>query len=140
MMIGLRREIAPRPSLWCAHMTFSTSLRASVKQPRPTCDDHRRSNQGAEGMVDLGVLDATEEIRKAIVKRSILAFVNRFVRSRSVTVPRASRSGQWEGAQVLGMTQTQALRRVVVPQVFKRMLPDSRIGASSLPRIHRSPP
>ena len=30
--------------------------------------------------------------------------------------------GQWEGAQALGMTRTQALRRVVVPQALRRMI------------------
>ena len=32
-------------------------------------------------------------------------------------------NGQWEGARAIGMSQAQALRRVVVPQVFARMLP-----------------
>lgn len=31
--------------------------------------------------------------------------------------------GQWEGGRALGMTEAQALRRVIIPQVFKRMLP-----------------
>jgi polar amino acid transport system permease protein len=31
--------------------------------------------------------------------------------------------GQWEGAQAVGMSHSQALRRVIVPQVFSRMLP-----------------
>ena len=31
--------------------------------------------------------------------------------------------GQWEGAKALGMTLSQALRRVVFPQAFRRMLP-----------------
>ena len=31
--------------------------------------------------------------------------------------------GQWEGAQAVGMSQAQALRRVIVPQVVSRMLP-----------------
>ncbi len=31
--------------------------------------------------------------------------------------------GQWEGAQALGMTQGQAMRRIVLPQAVKRMLP-----------------
>lgn len=31
--------------------------------------------------------------------------------------------GQWEGARALGMRRMQVLRRVVLPQVFKRMLP-----------------
>ena len=30
--------------------------------------------------------------------------------------------GQWEGAQALGMTRPQALRRVVVPQALRRMI------------------
>ncbi len=32
-------------------------------------------------------------------------------------------NGQWEGARALGMSQAQALRRIIVPQVFSRMLP-----------------
>jgi polar amino acid transport system permease protein len=32
-------------------------------------------------------------------------------------------SGQWEGARALGMSQTQAMRRVILPQAIKRMLP-----------------
>jgi polar amino acid transport system permease protein len=32
-------------------------------------------------------------------------------------------AGQWEGARALGMRRAQVLRRVVLPQVFKRMLP-----------------
>jgi polar amino acid transport system permease protein len=31
--------------------------------------------------------------------------------------------GQWEGAQALGMTQAQAMRRIILPQAIKRMLP-----------------
>ena len=31
--------------------------------------------------------------------------------------------GQWEGAQALGMTQGQAMRRIILPQAVKRMLP-----------------
>lgn len=31
--------------------------------------------------------------------------------------------GQWEGASAIGMTRAQVLRRVVLPQVLKRMLP-----------------
>ena len=31
--------------------------------------------------------------------------------------------GQWEGARALGMTQLQALRRIVLPQALRRMLP-----------------
>lgn len=31
--------------------------------------------------------------------------------------------GQWEGASAIGMTRTQVLRRVLLPQVLKRMLP-----------------
>lgn len=31
--------------------------------------------------------------------------------------------GQWEAARALGMTQAQALRRVILPQAVKRMLP-----------------
>ena len=31
--------------------------------------------------------------------------------------------GQWEGAQALGMTRSQALRRIVLPQALRRMLP-----------------
>ncbi|GGE44276.1 ABC transporter permease [Agaricicola taiwanensis] len=32
-------------------------------------------------------------------------------------------SGQWEGARALGMRHTIVLRRIILPQVFKRMLP-----------------
>ena len=32
-------------------------------------------------------------------------------------------SSQWEGAQALGMTHAQALRRIILPQAVKRMLP-----------------
>ncbi|MEO8134118.1 MAG: amino acid ABC transporter permease [Betaproteobacteria bacterium] len=32
-------------------------------------------------------------------------------------------AGQWEAAKALGMTRAQALRRIVLPQVGKRMLP-----------------
>ncbi|MEG3130852.1 amino acid ABC transporter permease [Pantoea cypripedii] len=31
--------------------------------------------------------------------------------------------GQWEGAKALGMSQAKALRRIILPQVFRRMLP-----------------
>ncbi len=31
--------------------------------------------------------------------------------------------GQWEGAQALGMTDAQAMRRIILPQAIKRMLP-----------------
>lgn len=31
--------------------------------------------------------------------------------------------GQWEGAKALGMSRSVALRRIVLPQVFRRMLP-----------------
>jgi polar amino acid transport system permease protein len=31
--------------------------------------------------------------------------------------------GQWEGARAIGMTHSQALRRVVLPQALRRMLP-----------------
>jgi polar amino acid transport system permease protein len=31
--------------------------------------------------------------------------------------------GQWEGAKALGMTGAATLRRIILPQVFKRMLP-----------------
>jgi polar amino acid transport system permease protein len=31
--------------------------------------------------------------------------------------------GQWEGAQALGMSQGQAMRRIILPQAIKRMLP-----------------
>ena len=31
--------------------------------------------------------------------------------------------GQWEGAQALGMTRGQAMRRIILPQAIKRMLP-----------------
>ncbi len=32
-------------------------------------------------------------------------------------------AGQWEAARALGMTHTQALRRIVLPQALRRMLP-----------------
>lgn len=32
-------------------------------------------------------------------------------------------TGQWEGARALGMTTAQAMRRIVLPQALKRMLP-----------------
>jgi polar amino acid transport system permease protein len=32
-------------------------------------------------------------------------------------------NGQWEGARAIGMSHSQAMRRVIVPQVFSRMLP-----------------
>ncbi len=31
--------------------------------------------------------------------------------------------GQWDGARALGMTHTQALRRIILPQALRRMLP-----------------
>lgn len=31
--------------------------------------------------------------------------------------------GQWEGAKAIGMRKSQILRRIIFPQVFKRMLP-----------------
>ena len=31
--------------------------------------------------------------------------------------------GQWEGARALGMSQAQAMRRIVLPQALRRMLP-----------------
>ena len=31
--------------------------------------------------------------------------------------------GQWEGARALGMSQAQALRRIILPQAMRRMLP-----------------
>ena len=31
--------------------------------------------------------------------------------------------GQWEGAKAIGMTYAQTLKRIIYPQVFKRMLP-----------------
>ncbi|MHB9831608.1 amino acid ABC transporter permease [Pseudomonas savastanoi] len=31
--------------------------------------------------------------------------------------------GQWEGAKAIGMAQSQILKRIIFPQVFKRMLP-----------------
>jgi polar amino acid transport system permease protein len=32
-------------------------------------------------------------------------------------------AGQWEGASALGMTRAQALRRIILPQALRRMLP-----------------
>lgn len=31
--------------------------------------------------------------------------------------------GQWEGAKAIGMTRTQSLRRIILPQAVKRMIP-----------------
>jgi polar amino acid transport system permease protein len=36
---------------------------------------------------------------------------------------RSIEPGQWEGARALGMTQAQAMRRIVLPQALRRMLP-----------------
>lgn len=36
---------------------------------------------------------------------------------------RSIEPGQWEGAQALGMTRAQALRRIILPQALRRMLP-----------------
>jgi len=47
------------------------------------------------------------------------AFFAEAVRAGIVSVDR----GQWEGARALGMTQRQLMRRVVLPQAIKRMLP-----------------
>jgi polar amino acid transport system permease protein len=35
----------------------------------------------------------------------------------------ATPKGQWEGARAIGMTEAQAMRRIVLPQVFRTMLP-----------------
>ena len=36
---------------------------------------------------------------------------------------RSIEPGQWEGAQALGMTRAKALRRIILPQALRRMLP-----------------
>lgn len=43
--------------------------------------------------------------------------------------------GQWEAARALGMTRAMCLRRVVVPQVFKRMLPAFTNRAIELAKV-----
>ena len=43
--------------------------------------------------------------------------------------------GQWEGAKALGMTRAQAMRRVILPQVFKRMLPAFTNRAIELAKV-----
>lgn len=43
--------------------------------------------------------------------------------------------GQWEGAKALGMTRGQSMRRVVLPQVFKRMLPALTNRAIELAKV-----
>ncbi|MHA6845969.1 amino acid ABC transporter permease [Ralstonia syzygii] len=47
------------------------------------------------------------------------AYCSEIFRGGMASIP----GGQWEGARALGMTHSQALRRIIVPQVFKRMLP-----------------
>jgi len=44
-------------------------------------------------------------------------------------------SGQWEGAKALGMTRSQTMRRVILPQVFKRMLPAFTNRAIELAKV-----
>jgi polar amino acid transport system permease protein len=43
--------------------------------------------------------------------------------------------GQWEGAKALGMTRSQTMRRVILPQVFKRMLPAFTNRAIELAKV-----
>lgn len=47
------------------------------------------------------------------------AYCSEIFRGGLASIPK----GQWEGARAIGMSQTQVLRRVVVPQVISRMLP-----------------
>lgn len=47
------------------------------------------------------------------------AFTAEIVRAGIQSIER----GQWEGATALGMTRAQALRRIVLPQALRRMLP-----------------
>ena len=47
------------------------------------------------------------------------AFSSEIYRGGIVSIER----GQWEGARALGMTPAQAMRRVVLPQAVRRMLP-----------------
>ncbi len=47
------------------------------------------------------------------------AYCSEIFRGGIASLPR----GQWEGARALGMHRAQVLRRVVLPQVLKRMLP-----------------
>ncbi|VTU34268.1 Arginine transport system permease protein ArtQ [Variovorax sp. SRS16] len=47
------------------------------------------------------------------------AYCSEIFRGGIASLPR----GQWEGARAIGMQPAQVLRRVVLPQVFKRMLP-----------------
>ncbi|HEY1329136.1 MAG TPA: amino acid ABC transporter permease [Casimicrobiaceae bacterium] len=43
--------------------------------------------------------------------------------------------GQWEGAKALGMTRAATMRRVVLPQVFRRMLPALTNRAIELAKV-----
>jgi polar amino acid transport system permease protein len=43
--------------------------------------------------------------------------------------------GQWEAAKALGMTRAQTMRRVILPQVFKRMLPAFTNRAIELAKV-----
>lgn len=47
------------------------------------------------------------------------AYCSEIFRGGMASVP----NGQWEGARALGMSRPQLMRRVIVPQVFARMLP-----------------
>ena len=47
------------------------------------------------------------------------AYCSEIFRGGMASVP----NGQWEGARALGMSRQQLMRRVIVPQVFARMLP-----------------
>jgi polar amino acid transport system permease protein len=43
--------------------------------------------------------------------------------------------GQWEGAKALGMTRARTMRRIVLPQVLKRMLPAFTNRAIELAKV-----
>jgi polar amino acid transport system permease protein len=43
--------------------------------------------------------------------------------------------GQWEGAKALGMTRAATMRRVILPQVFRRMLPALTNRAIELAKV-----
>ncbi|WP_324818853.1 amino acid ABC transporter permease [Variovorax sp.] len=47
------------------------------------------------------------------------AYCSEIFRGGIASIPK----GQWEGARALGMSRRQVMRRVIVPQVFSRMLP-----------------
>ena len=43
--------------------------------------------------------------------------------------------GQWEGAKAIGMTRSMTMRRIVIPQVMKRMLPAFTNRAIELAKV-----